>query len=405
MPILPTVRPLPYHSTRTTGSESALARALREEFAPKLARRLPGHHLNGLPHGFVPAFVAKHKQAFPYFLKADIAKFYPNVRHTDVVVGCQIAYRDLVGLDHVPSSFKKRYVASLQRWTNELPLTRGIPLGSPVSAIVAPVLLLPVWLEIKRRFNVPLLVWMDDALVLGRDPGEIADIYQCLENRLALDYDLHLNTDKTLSGRFSSTTVEYCGWSFAGGYARITQDKADAFRKRMQQAVRTYKGCDAGVLAKRINRKVDGFGHYYKHGDVTGQFEALDVFIRSLVRQWLCRHQGHARYGNGELERLGLHSLVGIKQRHEARRKPPTPARRGVPVPVSRMEAAGTFMRSTHTAGGSLPFSRVLSGTTPSSPDFARHEELLERIAAQLAQQTVMCRKQLKLLQTMMSNL
>lgn len=392
MSILPTVRPLPYYSTRTSGSQASLARALRDEFAPKVARRLPGHHLCGLPHGFVPEFVAKHKQKYPYFLKADIAKFYPNVRHTDLVVGCQIAYRDLLGLDYVPSSFKKRYVGALQRWTNSLPLTRGIPLGSPVSAIAAPLMLLPIWLEIKRRFNVPILVWMDDVLVLGRDAGEIADIYQCLENRLALDYKLHLNTDKTVSGRFASTAVEYCGWSFAGGYARIAPDKTDAFRERMQQVIQSYKGHDAKVLTKRINRKMDGFGHYYKHGDVRGQFEVLDVFTRSLIRQWLSRHQRHARYGNGELERLGFRSLSGIKQRHEQRRKPATAARRSVCAPVPHMittpSVAVQYLRADMFEG---------------HLNFARHEELLERIAGHLSQQTALQRRHLKLMQTMMN--
>lgn len=392
MRILPTVRPLPYHSTRTNGSQASLASALRDEFAPKVARRLPGHHLCGLPHGFVPQFVAKHKQKYPYFLKADIAKFYPNVRHTDLVVGCQIAYRDLLGLDYVPSSFKKRYVGALQRWTNELPLTRGIPLGSPVSAIAAPLMLLPIWLEIKRRFNVPILVWMDDVLVLGRDAGEIADIYQCIENRLALEYDLHLNMHKTVSGRFASTTVEYCGWSFAGGYTRIAPDKSDAFRERIQKAVHAYKGSDARILAKRINRKVDGLGNYYKHGDVRGQFEVLDVFTRSLIRQWLSEHNRHARYGNRDIERLGFRSLSGIKQRHEQRRKPETPARRIACAPVSRMSA---------TPSAAVQYLRgdVFEGHR----NFARHEELLERIAVHLSQQTALQRRQIKLMQTMVN--
>ena len=130
------IKPLPYYSTYVGARERALASSLRAEVLPKLKRRLPHHHLNGLPHGWVPAFVNKYSKQYKFFLRTDISKFYPSVQHLDLVVGAQIAYRDLLGLDYVPNPFKLKYVGPLTEWTRDLPMEEiGIPLSSPLSSL------------------------------------------------------------------------------------------------------------------------------------------------------------------------------------------------------------------------------------------------------------------------------
>lgn len=209
--IVPTVRPVPYHSAGPFTGERELARALRGDFLPLLRRRLPWHHLCGLPHGSASRFVERHRKDFPYFLRSDIRSFYPTVRHQDLVVGVQLAYRELLGLRYVPSGFKSRYLAPLVHWCESLPLRRGIPLGSALSALTAPLMLVPLWLELRRRFGVPVMVFMDDVLVCCRDQKECVSVYAFLENRLHDDYDLAVNAAKTVSGRFASETFSFCG--------------------------------------------------------------------------------------------------------------------------------------------------------------------------------------------------
>lgn len=317
--ILTTVRPAPYHSAPCLPGESELARNLRDDFVPLLRRRFPWHHLCGLPHGAVPRFVERYRKAYPFFLRTDIAKFYPSVRHQDLVVGVQIAWRDLLGLSYVPSKFKKRYLGPLLRWCEGLPLHRGIPLGSPVSAVAAPLMLVPLWLEVRRTFGVPLTVYMDDVLVCCRDAQQCAEVYALIERRLHDDFDLAPHPGKTVSGRFATGCFSFCGWSFAGGYARIDDEKEREFAERITRSTRT-KGHERNsrALVKRVNRLVDGFGHYYKHGDVKRQYERLDVHIRRSVRVALAGGRTRRIY-NDELVRLGLRSLCGILERDSAR--------------------------------------------------------------------------------------
>lgn len=308
--ICPTVRPLPYFGAYPQSGERELASSLRRDFVPLLARRLPDHHLVGQRHGAVPAFVARHKKSFPYFVRTDIAGFYPSVRHQDLVVGVQLAWRDLLGLSYVPSKFKRRYVGALMRWCAGLPLERGIPLGSPLSCIAAPLMLVPLWLEVKRRFGVPLTVYMDDVLVCCRDRIEAAEVYALIANRLGGDYDLSPQYGKTLSGRFSDTALTFCGWRFAGGYAGVDPAKADAFRARVDDILRRSRGVPPRALVKRLNAALTAFGHYYKYGSVTRLYAELDIYVRRRLRQQA--DFPAARCGNGRLKSLGLRSLSEI---------------------------------------------------------------------------------------------
>jgi len=86
-----TIKPIPYYSSPTTSTEHTLAKALRADVTPMIKRLLPVHHLGGVKHDFVIEFIRKHSSKYRYFLRTDITKFYPSIRHTDVVVGAQIA--------------------------------------------------------------------------------------------------------------------------------------------------------------------------------------------------------------------------------------------------------------------------------------------------------------------------
>lgn len=207
-------RPIPYFNTGSSHYERELAKSLRSLFIPKITKRLPGHHLRGFSHKFIVNYVATHKKQYPYFLRTDIEKFYPSIEYKEMIVNVQLAYKDLLSLQYVPSAFRKKYVPALNQWCNNLPLTRGLPLGSPLSAILAPLMLIPLWLQIKKMFNTPILVFMDDILILAKSQEQLTDIYIYLENSLAENFKLKLNLSKTITGRFASTGLNFCGWEF-----------------------------------------------------------------------------------------------------------------------------------------------------------------------------------------------
>lgn len=232
------------------------------------------------------------RKKYPCFLRTDIERFYPSIDHRTLLINVQLAYKYLLSLDYVPASFRKKYVGSIAQWCNDQPLTRGVPLGSPLSSILAPVMLVPLWLLIKKMFDVPMLIYMDDILIFARTQDQVTEIYVFLQNYLDEQYSLRLNLAKTVTGRFSRDKVDFCGWEFSGGYARISPAKVSGFLERLHKE---HMRCNSKALInyiKDMNRKIDGFGHYYKYGDVGKQFEALDIEVRKIIRRKLKKHIG-----------------------------------------------------------------------------------------------------------------
>ena len=88
-------KPLPYILQRDSYPVMAIAKRLRETFAPIIKRRLPTVYYSGWSANFIPNFVKNHKHSHPYFLKIDIQKFYPSLSHHHLLVEGQMAYKKL----------------------------------------------------------------------------------------------------------------------------------------------------------------------------------------------------------------------------------------------------------------------------------------------------------------------
>jgi hypothetical protein len=325
------IRPIPYYTQLDAAVFKQLAHELRQHFLPMLKSRFSMHHLNAFRQGDIINYVKKWKKDYPVYLRTDIKMFYANVDAKDLVVQTQMAYKALRGQMpmHDFIAFKEKYHKRMMAWVATLPAGTGIPLGSCMSAILAPLGLIPTWLNVRRRYDVKIIVFMDDALIMCKDTSAARLVWQLLASDLKENLKLSLNSAKTASGRFGNTVVNFCGWSFAGSYTRIDKQKMERFKMRLSELLKKSKKKTTRAFIKLINRRIDGFGNYYKAGDTLRQFEELDCFIRAGVRTWLCRGQKSKRYTNEALEKMGLHTLVRCYNKaHPVKLKPikqPTP--------------------------------------------------------------------------------
>jgi hypothetical protein len=325
------IRPIPYYTKMDRQEFKSLARELRQHFLPMIKKHFAMHHLRGFKQGEIINYVKKHRKDYPVYLRTDIKMFYASVDPINLVVQTQMAYKALRVQSPLQDfiMFKNKYHKRMMQWVSSLPANIGIPLGSCMSTILAPVGLIPTWLAIKRRYDIKIIVFMDDALIMCKDEPTARLVWMQLSNDLQENLKLKLNQAKTKSGRFGTSIVDFCGWSFAGSYTRIDKYKINGFKSRLVELLKKSEKKSTRAFLKLINRRIDGFGNYYKAGDTLVQFEELDRFIRACVRKWLCRGQKSKRYTNEALEKMGFHSLVRCYNKsHPVKLKPikqPTP--------------------------------------------------------------------------------
>jgi hypothetical protein len=222
-----------------------------------------------------------------------------------------MAYKNLLGLRYVLKKFKQMFLPAMATFFNSLPLqVQGIPLNSGVSKALAPLIYVPFFIDLKKQEALKFLVFVDDMVLLCKNKQVAKEVYIAMFNFLK-SVALHINLHKIQQGYFSTAKLTYCGYVFSGGYVSISEEKIIAFKSKIALFCSSYKMVDEVALIKRINQLINGFGHYYKCGNVKGVFEKLDSYIRSKVRTCYLRSlKPYPR--NKYLKLVGLRSLVAI---------------------------------------------------------------------------------------------
>ena len=302
---------MPYLIQHDQFPSKVFAGWLRDTFRPLIAKRLPTVLYGGFKHDFIVKFIKKYKKEFPYFVKVDIQKFYPSCAHRHLLIEGQMAYKNLLGLKVCPKKFKDQYVQGAQLFFDSLPITtRGLPLNSGVSKALAPLLYIDFFLELKKQDRVKFIVYCDDIVFLAKTKADSATVYHSFFNFLQ-SVSLNVQLHKVQQGAFRTTVLDYCGWRFAGGYAAVSDAKGQLFKEKISALCRTTVLTCVPSFIKKINQKINGFGHYYKYGQVKGTYEKWDAFIRQEIRKafkYNCRKCPTTL----QLKNMGLRSLRDI---------------------------------------------------------------------------------------------
>lgn len=156
------------------------------------------------------------KDGDPYFLKTDVAGYYPSIRLPIL----QHRIESVLGA-HPEATLVCHMLAPAVLDETDRPISvSGLPIGFPLSPLMANLYLAPLdhWMEEKyRRY----LRFGDDILVLGDSPRELEDCRSSLE--LALEcVGLRIKPEKTKLGKASD------GFSYLGCYCK----DGDVFHRR-----------------------------------------------------------------------------------------------------------------------------------------------------------------------------
>ena len=128
---------------------------------------------------------------------------------------------------------------------------------------------------------------------------------------------LQPNLAKVQEGRFSTGVLDFCGYRFAGGYVTVSPPKITLFKNAIATycagIVQSKKIFSERAFVKNLNQKINGFGHYYKYGNVAHTFDKLDGFIRHQIRT-LYKKLQLTTPSNAHLQSVGLRSLAHLKK-------------------------------------------------------------------------------------------
>lgn len=301
---------LPYYKGKSSKADAELSVYLRRKFMPLVRRQFPQHGLLDVRPARRLAYIRKHSKTHRFFLRFDVARFYPSVVQPEVAAALLENYHRLSGKTP-PLRMQQRVNREFGNFFAAQPYRFGLPMATKLSAITGHALLLGLCAVLSEY---PFLCYQDDFLVFLPSKGEI-DVCMC---RVIVELDrlgLKPNVSKLSSGRFASSTVSFTGFRYAGGNFGVAPEKEEDFRakiKTMTSLSRKYT--NQAAFIKLINRAVNGFGHYYKHASVRLLFARLDGYIRQRVRRYLVLTRAVAdKTANLSLSNELLHGQYGLR--------------------------------------------------------------------------------------------
>ena len=179
---------------------------------------------------------------------------------------------------------------------------KGTPQGAPISPLLSNLYMRRFILGWKtlgyaRRFGAEIVNYADDFVICGRAPAEAM---RAAVERMMKRLRLPLNARKTRCVRVPEEPVEFLGYRIGRNHRPDTgreylgtRPSAESVRsvcRRISELTQARDGwLDEGAMVERLNRVLLGWGNYFRLGQVSPAYRAIDAHTSKRLRQWLCR--------------------------------------------------------------------------------------------------------------------
>ena len=206
---------------------------------------------------------------------------------------------------------------------------KGTPQGAPISPLMSNIYMRRFILGWKvlgyaRRTCSEIVNYADDFCVLGK--ASAAEMLAGVE-RIMDRLKLPINEQKTRCLRCPEEPLEFLGYRIGrnyrpngnGSYIGTRPSKASVqsiCRKISEQTAAKYGVMLTGEMVQRLNWMLSGWANYYRLGQVSPAYKAVDEHATRRLRRWLCRKHKvktgeYVRFSNQRLwHSLGLVNLA-----------------------------------------------------------------------------------------------
>jgi Group II intron, maturase-specific domain/Reverse transcriptase (RNA-dependent DNA polymerase) len=211
--------------------------------------------------------------------------------------------------------------------------TVGTAQGAAISPLMANVYLSVldrIWEDRFSRLG-KLVRYADDLVILTWQRWQAERAWKLLTSTLArLKLEVATNKTRLVGLEDPSSGFDFLGYHYrwlptrrgrGSRYAACwpSQRAMQAARDRVRELTPLQRiGLPISVVVQDLNRFLDGWAAYYRHGNSTQQLDSLDWYVHNRLCRFISRKYGRRRgIGRGlavllaSKTRLGLHRLAG----------------------------------------------------------------------------------------------
>jgi hypothetical protein len=212
-----------------------------------------------------------------------------------------------------------------QRTTRNKDTGRGTPQGAPLSPLLSNLYMRRFVLGWKvsgaeQRLDAHIVNYADDFVICCRGTGREADAQM---RRLMGRLKLTVNEAKTRLCRLPDETFDFLGYTVGRCYSPQTGRAYIGTRPskgRIQRICRTIRERTARHrlldrtedVVRDLNRLLRGWANYFRLGPVSRAYRAVDAFVTTRLRQWLCGKHGTPGRGTARYPDEALYGTLGL---------------------------------------------------------------------------------------------
>jgi len=292
--------------------QQAILQVISPIFEPGFSRSSYGSRPKRSAHGAIQQMKADIKAGYRVAVDIDLEKFFDNVNHDKLMsrVSRKIADKVLLGLIG-------RYLRAGVMVGNTIqPTDWGTPQGSPLSALLANILLDDLDKELEARGH-RFCRYMDDLVILvkSRRAGKrvMASVCHYLSDKLKLKVNPH----KSRVCRIEK--LEFLGFTFRGIRIWWSDSAFRDFKHRLRGLTARSWGVSMEYRMLKLNAYLRGWMNYFGISQYYEPIEELDGWLRRRIRMGYWKQWRRPRTRIAHLLKLGTNKrqaiLTGISRK------------------------------------------------------------------------------------------
>jgi len=242
-------------------------------------------------------------EGYTWVVDIDISKFFDRVNHDILMYLLSKKIKD------------KRLLKLIRKFLNAgimdngvaIRQTEGVPQGSPLSPILANVLLDVLDKELERRGH-RFVRYADDCNIYVKSERAAKRVMDSIKRFIEEKLKLKLNVEKSAIDR--PWKRKFLGFSFTGCLKtspriRIAKESIKKFKERIRQITKRNRGISLKQVVNELNLYLRGWLGYFKLMETPSVLERLDGWIRRKLRCYIFKQWKNSKKRSKELQKLG----------------------------------------------------------------------------------------------------